>query len=80
VESESVYRRLVGMTGVAHTYQFTRRGLLTTWTSHRLASQFALLGGAIILMVAGYVLATQLGTSASPPLHFELPMSTGAGT
>jgi hypothetical protein len=39
----------------------------------------ALLGGAIILMVDGYVLATQFGTSASPPLHFEVPMSTGGG-
>jgi hypothetical protein len=67
------------MTGVAHTYQFTRRGLLTTWTSHRLASQLALLAGAIVLIVAGYVLATHLGSPASPPLHFEVPMSTTPG-
>jgi hypothetical protein len=69
------------MTGVAHPYQFARRGLLPTWTSHRLARQLALIATAIILMAAGYVLATRFGTSASPPLHFD-PMSTapGAGT
>jgi hypothetical protein len=67
------------MTGVAHTYQFARRGLLTTWTSHRLASQLALIAGAIILMAAGYLLATQCGSTASPPLHFEVPMSTAPG-
>jgi hypothetical protein len=67
------------MTGVAHTYQFTRRGLLTTWTSHRLASQLALIAGAIIMMAAGYLLATQFGSTASPPLHFEVPMSTAPG-
>ncbi len=62
------------MTGVAHPYQLTRDGLLTTWTSHRLA----LVAAAIILMLAGYVIATQFG-SASPPLHLEVPMSTTPG-
>jgi hypothetical protein len=33
---------------------------------------------AIILLVAGFVLATQLGTTASPPLHFD-PISTAPG-
>jgi hypothetical protein len=64
------------MTGVAHTYQFARRGLLTTWASHPLA----LVAGAIVLVVAGYLLATQLGTTASPPLHFDpIPTAPGAG-
>lgn len=67
------------MTGVAHSYQFARRGLLTPWTSHRLARQLALAVGAIILLVAGYVLATQFGSSTSPPLHLEVPMSTTPG-
>jgi hypothetical protein len=67
------------MTGVAHTYQFAPRGLLTTWTSHRLARQLALIAGAIILMAAGYLLAVHFGSSASPPLHLEVPMSTAPG-
>jgi hypothetical protein len=77
-EGRSIPCRLVGMTGVAHRYQFAGRGLLTTWASHRLASQLVLVAGAIILLVAGYVLATQLGTTASPTLHFD-PMSTAPG-
>jgi hypothetical protein len=67
------------MTSVAHTYQFARRGLLTTWTSHRLTRQLALIAGVIILMVAGYLLASQLGSPASPPLHLEVPMPTAPG-
>jgi hypothetical protein len=66
------------MTGVAHSYQFARRGLLTTWGSHRLASRLVLLAGVIILLVTGYVLATQLGPAASPPLHVD-PISTAPG-
>jgi hypothetical protein len=66
------------MTGVAHPYQFARRGLLTTWASHRLASRLAVVAGVIILLVAGYVLATQLGPAASPPLHVD-PISTAPG-
>jgi len=74
LEGKSMPCRLMGMTGVAHTYQFAGRGLLTTLASHRLV----LVAGAIILLVAGYVLATQLGTTASPPLHLD-PMSTAPG-
>jgi hypothetical protein len=62
------------MTAVTLKYQFAGRGLLTTWASHRLV----LVAVAIILLVAGFVLATQLGTTASPPLHFD-PMSTAPG-
>jgi len=62
------------MTDVAHRYHLAGRGLLTMWASHRLV----LVIGAISLLVAGYVLATQLGTTASPPLHFD-PMSTAPG-
>ena len=65
----------MGMTSVAHNHHFAGRGLPTTWKSHRLARQLALVAVAIILLVAGYVLATQLGMTASPPLHFD-PIST----
>jgi hypothetical protein len=67
------------MRSVAQTYHLGGRGLLA-WISHRFASRLALTAGAIILMVAGYVLATRFGTAASPPLHFEVPMSTSPGT
>lgn len=67
------------MTGIAHTYQFTRRGFLTTWTSHRLANQLVLVAAAIILIVAGYLLASQFAAPSSPPLHLEVPMSTTPG-
>jgi hypothetical protein len=68
------------MTGVAYKYQFVGRGLLTMWASHRLASQLVLLAGAISLLVVGYVLAAQLGTTASPPLHLDpIPTAPGAG-
>ena len=52
-----------------------RRGLLTTRTSHQLASKLALVAGSLILMVAGFVLAAEFGSPASPPLHFD-PMPT----
>jgi hypothetical protein len=68
------------MRSVAQTYHLGGRGLLAAWTSHRFASRLGLTAGAIILMVAGYVLATRFGTAASPPLHFEVPMSTSPGT
>jgi hypothetical protein len=67
----------MGMTTVAHKHHFAG-GLRTTWTSHRHAHQLVLLAGAIILLVAGYFLATQLGMTASPPLHFD-PISTAPG-
>jgi len=68
----------MGMTSVAHNHHFAGRGLLTTLASHRLASQLALMAAAIILLVAGYVLATQLGPTSSPPLQID-PMSTAPG-
>jgi len=68
----------MGMTSVAHNHHFAGRGLRTTWVSHRLAIQLALVAVAIILLVAGFVLATQLGPTASPPLHID-PMSTAPG-
>jgi hypothetical protein len=59
------------MTGVAHTYQFAQRGLLATWTSHRLVDVLALMASASILLLGGFVLATHFGAPASPPQRFE---------
>jgi hypothetical protein len=75
-ERKSIPFRLMGMTSVAPTYQFARRGLRTTWVSHRLV----LVTAAVILLVAGFVLATRLGTTASQPVRLDpMPTSPGAG-
>jgi len=68
------------MASVAHPYQFTQRGLLTAWTSHPLLGVLALIVGASILLLGGFLLATHVGAPASPPQHFEVPMPTSPGT
>jgi hypothetical protein len=50
------------------------------WDSHRLASGLALVTGALLLLLGGFVLATRLGGHTSPPNQIEVPFATSPGT